>query len=153
MRRVSAGIVLNTLSKRANRLGIPAGQRIKLQVEADSGVSFAVASANPSSPEGFDPNTAVCVATKVFKTEVECEAPVNPVFVIVDGRGVLTAASAILSHGLTAKNAIAQNKVNISLYEWQCVTWCQTQTPAPTPKPSCLNGYKYDADGNATECD
>jgi hypothetical protein len=124
VRKGQVGIVLNTLSRTINALHVETGDKIRLTVKSQSAVTFSVASADSTSQLGFDPSTQTCSAYLVFDVTVECEAPENAVLIIGDGRKIGTAVAALALRGMTGQNAIAQNKVAISLFRYECVTWC-----------------------------
>lgn len=125
MRKGNMGVVLNTLETRLLRVSSSPDSRIKLEILSDSGVNFGLASADASVPQGFVPGSFTCGVNKVTRTALECNVPSNPVVVLIDDRRAGTALSALLSRGRNADKVSAQNRVSITLYEWQCVNWCQ----------------------------
>lgn len=121
----TSGLTLNTLSRSLVSMNsVSPGDRIRLSVKAESGVSFGIATRDETSGFGFDPATQTCTARLVFDTTVECEAPNNPVLVIEDARKTGTAAAAFIARGRALDRAAAQNKVAINLFRYECVTWC-----------------------------
>jgi len=122
--RGTVGIVLTTLSKNAVRLKSSPGTKVKLDIEADSGVNFVLASEDATQPNGFDQSTITCGQNKVFRTTAECIVPQNPIFVVQDTRMAGTAVSALLSRGRNADKVSAQNKVTITVYQWECTGSC-----------------------------
>jgi hypothetical protein len=124
VRKGNVGIVLNTLDRKSSVINLPEGTRVRFQIVADSGIAFGVASADAANPKGFDPSTLVCSTDKVFKTQVECAIPSNALLLIADDRRAFTAASALFSRGRNADKVVAQNKVSITMYQYECVTGC-----------------------------
>ncbi|HZU33682.1 MAG TPA: hypothetical protein VFB79_21390 [Candidatus Angelobacter sp.] len=111
----TTGVALEAMHWRAMPF-VARGTKVKVEIDSDSGVTVAVASLDSSQPNGIAPNSATCVARKIFHTSMECPLPSSPVLVLVDQRQVGSALSALLSRGRNADKIAAQNKVNITMY-------------------------------------
>jgi len=119
------GITVTTLHWQIITLNFNEGQDLKIEINADSGVNIMVASLDPSFKLGFDPATAGCDATHVFKYSVECILPVNPALIIQDSRSVGTVIAGLASKGGAATDRMAaQNKVLVTLYTYECIATC-----------------------------
>lgn len=112
------------LRSQARERGVKLRTPVHVEIQSDSGVSFAIVTVEPGT-QRVVLDSAACFTKNITSFNSECLLPKHPAFLAIkDSRGAGTALSTLFSRGRNADTLAAQNKVKIRVYRADCLENC-----------------------------